>query len=273
LGLLSAQQAKALPVSLGTAADFALLEMGPGSANVSIAQGGNVGFINGDIGIAPDGKLGISAGNFPITGTVYAWQSDGINTGGNAPVVVDLAKVQTAADDAFKASSEASNLGTADGGVGFTSINLAGNATLNLNPGVYNLDSINMGNSSQIILAAGGSYVFNITGSMKLDHAQILAPGLDPNEILYNLMGPKAATSGGLNDESVITGTLLVPFGDVSLTPGLVEGRILSGGSINIASGGAINAPIKSVPDAGSTMLLMSIGLGCLASVKRKFVS
>jgi hypothetical protein len=111
LGLmLAAQQAKALPVSLGTADDFALLEMGPGSANVSIAQGGNVGFINGDIAIAPDGKLGISAGNFPITGTVYAWQSSGINTGGNAPVVVDLAKVQTAADDAFKASSEASTL-------------------------------------------------------------------------------------------------------------------------------------------------------------------
>ena len=269
--LLPVQQANALPVSLGTASDFALLEMGPGSANVSIAQGGNAGFINGDIGIAPDGKLGISAGNFPITGTVYAWQSTGINTGGNAPVVVDLAKVQTAADDAFKASSEASALATADGGVGITSIDLAGNATLNLNPGVYNLDYIKLGNSSQIILAAGGSYVFNITGSMKLDHAQILAPGVDVNEILYNLTGPKAATSGGLNDESVITGTLLVPFGDVSLTPGLVEGRILSGGSINIASGAAINAP--TVPDAGSTMLLMSMGLGCLAAVKRKFVS
>jgi choice-of-anchor A domain-containing protein len=129
-----------------------------------------------------------------------------------------------------------------------------------------------MGNSSQIILAGGGSYVFNITGSMKLDHAQILAPGLDPNEILYNLTGPKAATSGGLNDESVITGTLLVPFGDVSLTPGLVNGRILSGGSINIASGAAINST-PTVPDAGSTMLLLSIGLGCIATVKRKLTS
>src|SRR6266496_4867007 len=144
--LLPTEQALALPVDLGTAADFALLEIGPGSANVSISQGGNVGFINGDIGIAPAGKLGISAGNFPITGTVYAWQTAGINTGGNAPVVVDLAKVQTAADDAFKASSEASTLGTSDGGVGFTTISLAGNATLNLTPGVYNLDNLNMGN-------------------------------------------------------------------------------------------------------------------------------
>ena len=31
--------------------------------------------------------------------------------------------------------------------------------------------------------------------------------------------------------------------------------------------------PVVCVPDAGSSMLLLSIGLGCLATVKRKFLS
>ncbi len=278
--LLPTEQALALPVDLGTAADFALLEIGPGSANVSISQGGNVGFINGDIGIAPAGKLGISAGNFPISGTVYAWQSDGINTGGNAPVVVDLDKVNTASSDAMAAWNAAKVLASSGGGVGMSTISVAGGATLNLTPGVYNLANFTLGNGAQVILAAGGSYVFNISSTMKLDHAQILnAAGLAVSEILFNFTGDnsKVATSGGLDNESIINGIILAPYAPISLTPGLVNGEIIGGDSINIASGGAINgtppSPPPSVPDAGSSLVLMSIGLGCLAAAKRKFIS
>src|SRR6266498_2893861 len=184
--LLPTEQALALPVDLGTAADFALLEIGPGSANVSISQGG---------------KVGISAGNFPISGTVYAWQSDGINTGGNAPVVVDLDKVNTASSDAMAAWNAAKVLASSGGGVGMSTISVAGGATLNLTPGVYNLANFTLGNGAQVILAAGGSYVFNISSTMKLDHAQILnAAGLAVSEILFNFTGDnsKVATSGGL---------------------------------------------------------------------------
>jgi choice-of-anchor A domain-containing protein len=266
----------ALPVSLGTSADFALLEMGPGSVNVSIAAAPPNGYVNGDIGIAAQGKLSVSAGNFPINGTVYAWQAAGIDDGGNATggIVVNAAKVQTAANDAFAASTAASALASSGGGSAYSGVlSVAGGTTLNLTPGVYNLTGLDLNNNSQIILAAGGSYVFNVAGEIKLDHAQILAAaGLNVNEILYNVTGStsKVATSGGLNDESVITGTVLVPTGDVSLTPGFVDGRVLSGGSINIASGGAIDV---SVPDAGSTLALMGIGLGLLAAAKQKLLS
>ncbi len=239
-----------------------------------------MGFINGDIGIAPAGKLGISAGNFPISGTVYAWQSDGINTGGNAPVVVDLDKVNTASSDAMAAWNAAKVLASSGGGVGMSTISVAGGATLNLTPGVYNLANFTLGNGAQVILAAGGSYVFNISSTMKLDHAQILnAAGLAVSEILFNFTGDnsKVATSGGLDNESIINGIILAPYAPISLTPGLVNGEIIGGDSINIASGGAINgtppSPPPSVPDAGSSLVLMSIGLGCLAAAKRKFIS
>ena len=72
--------------------------------------------------------------------------------------------------------------------------------------------------------------------------------------------------------ESVLHGIILAPDASISLTPGLIVGEMISGEGINIASGGTIQG-IPTVPDAGSTMLLMSIGLGCLAAVKRKFIS
>ena len=57
----------------------------------------------------------------------------------------------------------------------------------------------------------------------------------------------------------------------VSMTARLVAGEIMSGENSHITSGGSVQG--ATVPDAGSILLLMSVGLGCLAAVKRKFVS
>ena len=53
----------------------------------------------------------------------------------------------------------------------------------------------------------------------------------------------------------------------VSMTSRLVAGEITSGENSYLASGGSVQG---TVPDAGSILLLMSVGLGCLAAVKRK---
>lgn len=289
LGLIPAQRTLALPVDLGTAGpgNWALLEIsglyGPAGyiaendgENVSGAAAPPVGSINGNVGLANVSSMTTSAGNFPIKGTVFVGDQSSVDaaTVGNATLVVKDASSQAltrqAAIDARAASTAAAALTTSGGGVGVSSITAGGT----INPGVYNLTDLALPNGAVLNLAAGGSYVFNISGTLKLDHAQILtAAGLSEADVLFNVTGTHGvAFSGGLATESVLHGIILAPDASISLTPGLVVGEMIGGENINIASGGTIQG-VPSVPDAGSTLLLMSIGLGCLAGVKRKFIS
>jgi hypothetical protein len=287
--MLSAQQTHALPVDLGTAGPgyWALLEIsglyGPAgyiaetdSENVSGAAAPPVGSITGNVGLANISTMTTSAGNFPINGTVFVGDQSSVNaaTVANASgnVVQDAlsqALTRQAAIDARAASTAAAALATTGGG--FTGSITAGGS---LTPGVYNLTDLALPNGAVLNLAAGGSYVFNISGTLKLDHAQILtAVGLSESEVLFNVTGTHGvAFSGGLATESVLHGIILAPDASISLTPGLFVGELISGEGINIASGGTIQG-IPKVPDAGSTMLLMSIGLGALGAAKRKFIS
>ena len=288
--LLPAQQAQALPIDLGTAgpANWALLEIsglyGPtgyiaetDSENVSGAAAPPVGSITGNVGLANISKMTTSAGNFPINGTVFVGDQSSVdaatvaNASGN--VVQDAASqalTRQAAIDARAASTAAAGLSASGGGLGVSSITAGGSIA----PGVYNLTDLALPNGAVLNLAAGGSYVFNISGTLKLDHAQILtADGLSESEVLFNVTGTQGvAFSGGLATESVLHGIILAPDASISLTPGLIVGEMISGEGINIASGGTIKG-IPTVPDAGSTMLLMSIGLASLAAAKRKFIS
>jgi choice-of-anchor A domain-containing protein len=94
--------------------------------------------------------------------------------------------------------------------------------------------------------------------------ARILtANGLSPADVLFNVTGTTGVSfSCGLNNECVVNGIILAPEASVSLTPGLVNGEIISGENINIASGGTINA----VPEPGTTLagvlLLIPLLLG-----------
>jgi hypothetical protein len=79
--------------------------------------------------------------------------------------------------------------------------------------------------------------------------------------------------AGGLNNESVLDGTLLAPDASVSVAPGMVVGEVISGGNTNIASGGQVQG-ITSVRDSGSSAFLLSIALGCLClfQARKKFL-
>jgi hypothetical protein len=264
--LLLRTQSMALPVDLGLAGPthWALLEIaGAGTTevdaeNVSGAAAPPNGFIQGNVGGANISHIVTSAGNFPILGTVFLGDMStadaataGNATGGVVKNAASQALTLQAAIDARNASSAAAALPVSGGGVGVTSITSGGTLT----PGVYHLSDLNLPNNAILNLAAGGAYVFDITGTFALHSSRILtAAGLSEADVLFNVTGTQGvATSGGLNNESVIHGIVLAPDASISLTPGLVVGEIIGGENINIASGGSIIA----VPEAPTSSLLI----------------
>jgi hypothetical protein len=263
-------QAKALPVSLGDAANFAVLEIGNG--NVSLAAAPPHGFVSSNIGAA-GGNLS-DGGHLPINGNVFLGSgatSSGLS-GNVSGTVFQNFNLSSAISAAINASNQAAALGSSGGGLGFTTINKGNNVTLNLTPGVYNLTDFKLQNNDIVNLAAGGFYVFNISGTLSLNSAEVLAAaGLSPSQILFNVTGTHGvAFSGGLNNESVLNGIILATNAQISLTPGFVNGEIISGKNINIASGGSVQGTSR-VPDAGSSAFLLGLGCGLLAIAKRKF--
>lgn len=120
-------------------------------------------------------------------------------------------------------------------------------------------------------LTANADYVFNISGQLSLNSSQIL--GLTGTDVLFNITGTQGVQlAGGLNNESVLDGVVLAPDAQISETPGSIEGEIISGQNINIASGANIQG-FASVPDSGSCMFLLSMSIGCLLQARRKFLS
>lgn len=215
--------AKAVSVDLGTAGNYGILEIGNG--NVSLAAAPPNGYINGNVG-AVGGNVS-DGGSLPITGSVYlgsAATSSGLS--GNVSGSINTGyNLSSAVSAALSAASMAAGLATSGGGAGYSTINLANNVTLNLTPGVYNLSNFKLQNGDVINLAAGGSYVFNISGTLSLNSASVVAAsGLAVDNILFNITDSQGvAFSGGLNNESTLDGVILAPNSSVSETPGYVD--------------------------------------------------
>lgn len=279
--------ANAALFDLGTAGpqNFAVLEIpATGSSTISMAAAPPNGFVTGNIGGANSTSITTSAGNFPINGTVYLGSTSSANaataanaTGGVVQTAASQALLAQAASDAISASVAASMLATSGGGVGITTISLGNNVTLNLMPGVYNLTDFKLQNNDVVNLAAGGQYVFNISGQMTLNSAVVLAGlGLSPGDVLFNYLGTQSVSfAGGLNNESMLDGVILARNAPVSLTPGFVEGEIIAGRNINIASGGAVQGiggsfviPEPSTVFAGA-LLLAPLGAGLLRRLRK----
>jgi hypothetical protein len=256
-------QALAVPVtipSLGAAGGFAVLEIGSG--NVSIANASNAGSITGNVGVN-GGNLSDSGTS--IIGNLVTKSGSGVVSLSGATVSGTTSQNSTllsqAASAADAASAAAAGLASSGGGVGVSSIVLSG-GTVALSAGVYNLNSLVL-NNTILNLTAGANYVFNISGSLALNSSQIL--DATSADVLFNITGTQSgALAGGLNNESVLDGIVLAPNAGFAEAPGSVVGEIISGGNqgIGIASGGKVQG-IASVPDSGSSLFLLSIGLGC----------
>ena len=102
-------------------------------------------------------------------------------------------------------------------------------------------------------------------------HGQILlAGGLTSDHVLINLFGTNTLD---VNTNGLSTfGTFLDPNGTMSAVHTDIEGRWFGGDSSNqqIVSGAFITAPQGQVPDAGSTLALLSFASLGLVALRRK---
>jgi len=73
--------------------------------------------------------------------------------------------------------------------------------------------------------------------------------GVLPNAVLYNIIGSggQVAFSGGGGGtgccKAIVDGTLLAPNRKIALSPGLVNGQVISGMDISIVSGASARCP------------------------------
>jgi hypothetical protein len=268
---------RADPINLGAAGpgSWAILEIGNG--NVSIANASNAGSIVGNVGVAGTG--GLSDSGTPLSGGIdFAGTGGGnlslspsssivsgpIMTGGSA--LSTLSAAQNAAVFYSNYYSTAS-----DTPVNFTNSGLNyGKGTFSLAPGVYNVNGNFQLNGAVLSLTAGATYIFNISGQMTLQGGSLISDAT-PDDVLYNFTGTQGLSiNGGLNQESILDGLVLAPDAQVAITPGIVNGEIISGQNVQIASGASVDDTPASVPDGGSTALLIGAGFGLLLAAKKR---
>jgi hypothetical protein len=247
-------------LALDGAQDIAL--NGPGTTN------GNVGISSGTLAL--DGSNGPSVnGNVLLGSNASNTHSQLVN--GNIFTNQNLSQANT---DARNAATTFGNLASTAGMP--TSIN--GTTTINGSAGlnVANLSGIKLGNGQSLTLngPAGSQFVLN-SPNMVLNSGQInLTGGITPSDVVFNLTGTgnNLQTSGGLNNESVINGTVLDANGSVAMAPGLINGELIAGGqSIHLVSGSSVNSPPPPprVPEPASALLMTLGGLGMAALVRR----
>ena len=80
------------------------------------------------------------------------------------------------------------------------------------------------------------------------------AQGVRPKDVLYNVIGTGQDVAftgggGGVNCcASSVDGTLLAPQRKINLSPGLVNGQVISGLDISIVSGSSVRCPPGCTP-------------------------
>jgi len=237
-------------LGLGAAAGCTVLQLG--AAKVSIT--GPAGGILGDICIAPNGRLDMSGDEY-ITGIVHLGTGALISnsSGGSVNVLynIDLSPEISAA---YAAAANAASLPCTQSFVkldGKTVTTITGGVGLNV---ICVQDIVLSGTQIHVVGPAGARFVFNITGKLVLTGGgagpQIrVGGGVQPKDVLYNLIGIGADVAfsgggGGVNCcAAIVDGTILAPNRKINLSPGLVNGQIISGKDISIVSGSSVRCP------------------------------
>jgi len=292
--------------------DYIVLFEGGGGKHLGINNFGTTGIWTGDIGIAGTGTLaasgpGIINGNvnFAAADTGQDNISNTSFTAGHG-VNFNVAAVQTIMNNLNTLSA---TLGSQAGSGTSIAINTGSDQTVLAASGalvggnrVFNVTSFNSGNGENLIIKGDGSQsvVFDINFDTQF-HGNILLQDLtgkfigdagyagpSPDQVLFNLYAGAALTGGDTLDANnngnlahpanIIYGTFLDPNGKVSFVNTRITGRIFGGDSqdMQIVSGVTLNLPNTPgppVPDAGSTLMLLSLGLGFLGFASRKLAA
>jgi len=251
---------------LGQAADTTVLQLG-GGHSVSIT--GPAGGILGDISIGPNSKLSLTGSEF-VNGDIRlapgATFSDS-SSGSIGAVLhnVDLTPEINAALNTYNSAKNqpcTQTINTLSQGT------ITGVAGLNVIC-VKNVN-INGGHVVTITGPASATFIFNVTGQFTIngggsaDGIQV-SGGVTRNHVLYNIIGTgqQVSMTGGGGGTGCcvarIDGTLLAPFRNIALSPGLVNGEIIGGLDISIVSGSSVRCtPSTCVPVTVSNTLTVS---------------
>jgi len=239
-------------LGLGAASGMTVLELG--AAKVSIT--GPAGGILGNIGIAPGGSLSMSGDEF-VTGIVKLGPGAKFSNSSHGTVaVVNNADLSAEIAAAYAASANSAALPctqtftTLDGKSVTTIVGVSG-------MNVICVQNVVLG-GKQILLTgpADAKFIFNVTGKFVFtgggNGPQIRVDtiaGLQPSAVLYNIIGNGADVAfsgggGGVNCcAAIVDGTVLAPYRKINLSPGLVNGQVISGKDINIVSGSSVRCP------------------------------
>lgn len=290
--VIAAGPAHGVSFNLGSAGGWAILELGDGIVGgdvhinnpspPAVAEGnvGIVGYMDG--GSPKGGKFNssgpdITGGLFLGTGASYSLSGGAQVLGGVTSNYAPLtgpdtnplgAPVYNAALAAYNAAKALVPDAT------FATVNSAQTFT----PGVYSIGTVSVSGADITLNGSASDYfIFNITTSFKMQDAAeiVLTGGVTPDHVLWNLVGgADASTSGGLNQLTTLRGVFLGMEGSkMNLSPGALYGEVALDGDISLASGASVHAPSPpSVPDGGSTVLLLGTALMGLGSLHRKFL-
>jgi hypothetical protein len=239
-------------LGLGAAANTTVLELGASQVSLNGPAGG----IIGNVYIAPGGKANWSGGGEYLSGNVYLgagaqYQNSGVIIYGSIFTNQNLTAQINAAYAAYnyyltlpatKSYSAGFNTNVIADTVGAGKTNVVDFAG-DLHPN---------GNVVGITGTAGSLFIIRVHGLLKLDgggQIRAISPVL-PSNIIYVVVGTGqdvGATGGGGGSNccnAIYDGTVLAPYRKISLSPGLVNGEIISGQDISIVSGSGIHCPV-----------------------------
>jgi hypothetical protein len=136
---------------------------------------------------------------------------------------------------------------------------------------VISAQSIRLSGKDTLTLAGGphDTFFFNVPGSFNLSGSSAikLTGGVDPTNVLFNVLGPEGAGKVTLSGRSTGVGIFLVPDRSFTFGPSVIKGSVIAGGKdIVIHSGARLIQPPPALdaPEPAS-LTLMAVGALALA--------
>jgi choice-of-anchor A domain-containing protein len=259
-------------ITLGQAGDFGVL----GLTGTRITISGPSG-VTGNLGVGPNG-FGTFSGSSFVTGSTLVDPTAGVRTSGRARINPTVTNLAPAVSDALQASARIAALAPTQT---FGDIKRSAVITGNGGTNVISAQSIRLSGRDTLTLAGGphDSFLFNVPGRFTLSGTSAikLTGGVDPANVLFNILGPEKAGKVALSGHTTGVGTFLVPERSFSFGPSVIDGSVIVGGKfLKIHSGAHLTQPrTGTVPGAvnapePTSLALMAVGAVALACYGRQ---